>query len=74
MGCGWSCGETVVGWLGLVVHVGRCDWSMLILAVGWLLADDVVERSDGGEEHFDGGLGPEAAGLGGAGLASIQGC
>ena len=42
MGCGWSCGETVVGWLGLVVHVGSCVWSMLILAVGWLLVGSLM--------------------------------
>ena len=43
------------------------------VAVGGI-SDCMVERSDGGEEHSDGGLGPEAAGLEGAGLASIQGC
>ena len=47
MGCGWSCGETVVGWLGLVVHVGRCDWSMLILAVGCLLVGALMVWWDG---------------------------
>ena len=36
-------------------------------------SDGVVGRIDGGEEHFDVGLRPEAAGLGGAGLSSIQG-
>ena len=43
------------------------------LAVGGI-SDGVVERSDGGEEHFDFGLRPDAAGLGGAGLVSIRGC
>ena len=37
-------------------------------------SDGVLGRNDGGEEHFDSGLRPEAAGLEEAGLASIQGC
>ena len=41
-GCAWSCGEAVVGFLGVVGRVGRCGWSVLILAVGWLLVGSLM--------------------------------
>ena len=38
----------------MVVHVGRCDWSMLILAVGCLLVGALMVWWDGvtGEKNI----------------------
>ena len=54
MGCGWSCRETVVGWLGVRVGVGKCCWSVLIMAVGCLLVGALMVWWDGvtGEKNI----------------------
>ena len=69
----WGRGVAVVGCIdGVLVHVGsaRLGGHRGVTVGG--ISDGVFARSDGGEVHLDGGLGPEATGLGGAGWAGVR--
>ena len=70
----WGRGVAVVGCiLGVLVYVGSARLGGHCGVTVGGISDGVFARSDGGEVHLDGGLGPKATGLGGTGWVSVRG-